>query len=184
MRIWLCKNKWLRRFWQNVWFLTNFATFLRLNEKNSLVYDKNNLKVNRVPKMELFYKILSKNPDWAFFDRLNATDEYQKIVRKDVSSFSENAKKLSKSRLFLGCCNGKTNIYDQVILGTPQFIWNLFSNKLYAFIICVLSEIEVFPKRTLPKNIAFKKKWSIRKSIKMDEKPLDRKGAFLIARLD
>ena len=51
---------------------------------------------------------------------------------------------------FLGCCNGKTYIYDEVNLGTNtrKFIWNLFYKK-NVFIICVLSAIQVFPKTTL-----------------------------------
>ena len=79
---------------------------------------------------------------------------YQKIVQKDGSSFSRNSEKLSKSGPFLGCCNGKTHICEQVILAISvlQMIWNLFYKTNYVFIICFLSAIKVFPKTTLKKN--------------------------------
>ena len=56
---------------------------------------------------------------------------YQKIVQKDVSSFSRKSEKLSKSGPYLGCCNGKAHICDQVSLAMCvfQIIWNLFCKK-------------------------------------------------------
>ena len=75
-------------------------------------------------------------------------------MQKDVYSFSRKSEKLSKSGPFLGWCNGKTHICDQVILAMCvfQIIWNLFCKKKYVFIICVLSAIKVFLKTTLKIN--------------------------------
>ena len=81
---------------------------------------------------------------------------YQKIVPKDVSSFSRKSEKLFKSGPYLRCCNGKAHICDQVIfaISVLQIIWNLFYKKNYVFIICFLSAIKVFPKTTLKKKLA------------------------------
>ena len=42
---------------------------------------------------------------------------YQKILLKDVSSFSRKLEKLPKSRLISGCCNEKTRMPDMCKIG-------------------------------------------------------------------
>ena len=75
--------------------------------------------------------------------------------QKDVSSFSKNSEKLSKLTLFLGCCNGKTQTYDQVIW--IRILHNLCEmcyskQKSYLNSLCVLSAIKFFRRHCWRKN--------------------------------
>ena len=51
---------------------------------------------------------------------------------KDIFIFSRKSKKLSESKLFQRCCNGKPHISDQLILvtSTQQYISNLLYKKV------------------------------------------------------
>ena len=87
------------------------------------------------------------------FER-NYKNKYKKNSAGRCLYFSQKIRKTSESRLFPGCCNGKTHMCDQMILdmNAPQSIWNSFSKK-HVLIICVLSAIKVFQKTTLKKMI-------------------------------
>ena len=93
-----------------------------------------------------------RRPNWPWnhfsraplnFSRRDASSKYPYdyiLVLKDFSSFSRKSEKLSKSRLFLGCCNLKRHICHWVILGTSttKSIWNLFFKQICVYHLCTV----------------------------------------------
>ena len=94
----LCKNKWLRRLWQNFLVSTNVATFLikkiilniviRVLKRSVLTRQiQRCMKIERSigsTKWDFSTKFSQNTLDWAFFDKLNVTIEFYIIKSKNI----------------------------------------------------------------------------------------------------